>query len=82
MTANLRVDAAIVDDFPFFAVWVHDVVGIVTAVMAKAGLKMFSQHLCGALSGQPGHLNFATKILVLEIKGHMAHPAVLHRWLR
>ena len=41
MTANLRGDTAIVDDFLFFAVWVHDVVGIVTAVVGIAGLKMF-----------------------------------------
>lgn len=80
MAANLWVDAAIVDKFPFFTVRVHDVVGIIASMMGIAGLKVFSQRLCSTLPGQTRHLNLTAKILIFEIKGHTVHPAVLHPW--
>ena len=74
---SFRKNTAITDDFPLLAVAVDDVIGIVAAVMAVAGMKMLCQNLRGFSAAQPGHLDFTAKILVTEVKGQAAHPAVL-----
>lgn len=83
------MDAAVPDDFPFFAVQIFDTVGIVaTAGMFGAGAKQVGQRLGCRGAVYPGQFDFTAKILVTEIKGQAPHPAVLRpswqcggRWL-
>ena len=54
-------------------------VGIVTtAGVFDMSAKQIRQCLGGGCTAQPGHLDFAAKVLLFEIKGQSAHPAVLH----
>ena len=72
------MDAAVPDDFPFFAVQIFDPVGIVaTAGMFGAGAKQVGQRLGCRGAVYPGQFDFTAKILVTEIKGQAPHPAVL-----
>lgn len=78
VTAKFCNDASIINELPLLAVRVVDMVSIITAIMVVAGMKMLGQRLRSLLAGQPGHFYLTAKVLIFEIKGQSAHPAVLH----
>ena len=70
------LDAAIIDKAPFLAVCVRDLPGVVKAGfmrLVRHCTKQRSHRTDGLLPGDAGHLDFAAKFLVTEVKGQGPH---------
>ena len=51
MTSKFCKNTSIINELPLLAVWVVDMIGIITTVMGVTGMKMFSQRLRSLLAG-------------------------------